>query len=256
MRRLLELLSIFILFICVFINTSCNEGSKTDSFFETEEEYVEDTLSLRIAVLPIKECDVLLYAKESGIATSMGLDMEFVHYDALMDIDTAILSDVAHVYFEDSLRVCRIKQDSIRPQMLLPIPMKMTLIANNEKEIKDISGLRTNMIGLTRWSQLEMWMNELGDSANLNDMDIYHAQINSVPLRFNMINDGLIDAAILPQPWADSLITLGHVVLKEKVLDGMGFFISPAAQNDSLRQRQAMLLKKVYLEALQKTSKQ
>lgn len=254
MRRVLKLLSIFLPLACMFVNTSCSEENNTKSFFETEEEYVEDTLSLRIAILPVQECDILQYAKESGIATSMGLDMELVHYDALMDIDTAILSGVAHVYFEDSLRVCRIKEDSIRPQMLLPIPMKMTLIANNEKEIKEISGLKTNMVGLTRWSQLEKWMNAVGDSANLNAMDVYHAQVNSVPLRFNMVNDGLIDAAILPQPWSDSLITLGHVVLKEKVLDGMGFFISPSAQNDSLRQKQAMLLKKVYLEALQKTS--
>lgn len=252
MRSFFRQLPTFILFASILTLMSCNKEGKATSFFDTEETNEQDSLSLRVAVLPTQECNLLKFAQESGIAQSMGLDMKLIHYDALMDIDTAITSGVAHVYFEDSLRINRIKEDSIRPLMLLPIPMKMTLIANNEKDIKDIKGLGTNMVGLTRWSQLETWMNEVADSAKLCETDIYHAQINSIALRYKMVNGGLIDAGIFPKPWSDSLIAKGHIVLKEKVLEGMGFFISPSAQQDSLRQRQAALLKKVYLEALQK----
>jgi hypothetical protein len=184
----------------------------------------------------------------------MGLDIMLVPYDAMMDMDTAILSDMAHVYFEDSLRICRIQTDSLRPSMLLPIPVELKLIANKDKGIEDIKGLKTNMVGLARWSQTEKWMNTITDSTGMEEMDIYHAQVNSIPLRFSMVNDGLIDAGILPQPWADSLLSLGHKALKDTILDGMGFYISPNAQNDSIRQRQAHLLRKVYLETLKQTT--
>lgn len=242
--------------ICTAILTfsSCREGKDTTTLFFSDGSETQDSLSLRIAILPVKECHVLRHAQESGLAARMGLDMELVPYDAMMDIDTAVLSNMAHVYFEDSLRICRILADSVRPSMLLPIPVCLKLIANKDKGIADITDLKTNMVGLTRWSQLERWMNGITDSTGIEEMDVYHAQVNSLPIRFSMVKDGLIDAAILPQPWADSLITLGHHTLRDTIVSGMGFFISPDAQNDSIRQRQASLLKKVYLEALKQTT--
>lgn len=247
---------ITIVFLCTLIlaSYSCKNDKNSTPVFGSNESNVSDTLSLRIALLPIKECDVLRHAQESGLATRMGLDMELISYDAMMDIDTAVLSDMAHVYFEDSLRICRIHADSIRPSMLLPIPVGMKLIANKDKEIADILDLKTNMVGLTRWSQTEKWMNKIINSTNMEDMDVYYAQVNSLPIRFSMVRDALIDAAILPQPWADSLTCLGHNSIRDTLVNGMGFFISPKALNDSIRQKQAQLLKKVYLEALkQKT---
>lgn len=212
-----------------------------------------DSTALRIALLPIKECAPLRYAKETGLAKSMGLDIVLIEYDAMMDMDTAVLSDVAHVYFEDSMRMDNIKTDSIRPAMLVPIPVKMSLVANKEKGIEELMALKTHMVGLTRTSALERWMNELTDTSHLEQDEVYHAQINSIPLRFRMLSDGLIDAAIMPRPWCDSLATLGHIVIKEEILEGMGFFISTKANTDSTRRLQAELLKKVYLEAMAHT---
>lgn len=243
-----------LLYTVILTLSSCRNGKNTTPLFNSDASDYSDSLSLRVAILPIKECEVLCHAQESGLASSMGLDIMLVPYDAMMDMDTAILSDMAHVYFEDSLRICRIQTDSLRPSMLLPIPVELKLIANKDKGIEDIKGLKTNMVGLARWSQTEKWMNTITDSTGMEEMDIYHAQVNSIPLRFSMVNDGLIDAGILPQPWADSLLSLGHKALKDTILDGMGFYISPNAQNDSIRQRQAHLLRKVYLEALKQTT--
>ena len=67
-----------------------------------------------------------------------------------------------------------------------------------------------------------------------------------------MVGGGLIDAGILPQPWADSLLSMGHTLLEDTLLEGMGFYVAPSVQTDSLRKGQTELLKKVYLEALRK----
>lgn len=228
--------------------TSCRREGKDnrDEMFDSK-----DSVTLKVAILPIRECDVLRYALESGLAGRMGLCLEIIPFDAMMDIDTAILSGTAHVYFSDSLRIRRIETDSLRPDMLLHVPVKAVLIANRDKDIKDIAGLHTHMVGLTRWSQLEQWAEEMADTAGHRpEINMYHAQINSIPLRYRMVDGGLIDAAIMPQPWADSLTGTGHRLLEERILSGTGFFISPAVRNDSLLQQQALLLKKVYTEAL------
>lgn len=196
----------------------------------------------------------MMYAKETGLDKRMGLDMILLEYDAMMDMDTAVLSDMAHVYFEDSMRIHNIKADSIRPAILIPIPVKISLMANAKKEIVDLASLKTRMVGLTRASALDTWMDILTDSARLEQDEIYHAQINSIPVRFRMLNDGLIDAALMPRPWSDSLAKAGHIVIREEILDGMGFYVSTKAKADSTRMQQAELLRKVYLEAMRQTT--
>ena len=249
MLRITQHIARILLAVCMTILISCNNTNNQNTDAGTS-----DSLTLRIALLPIQECDILRYAMESGLATQMGMNIELVHYDALMDIDTALLADIAHVYFEDSLRVSRIQEDSLRPTILLQIPIKATLIANKDKAITKVSELRTNMVGLTRWCQLEKWANEVTASAGLGQMDVYYAQINSIPLRFNMINDGLIDAAIMPQPWADSLSNIGHLAIKDTILSGTGLFVSPKASKDTTIQKQIQKLKVLYLEALKQTT--
>ena len=241
----------------LFSLASCRgNGNQETTMLSVGTNATTDSLSLRVAILPMKECDILRYAHESGMADSLGLNMTLVPYKAMMDIDTAILSGMAHVYFEDSLRVCRIKEDSLRPSLLLPVPVKLSLITNKDKGISTLNELKTEMTGLTRWSQLEKWMNSLTASAGIGESDVYHAQINDIVLRANMVSGGLIDAGILPQPWADSLLSIGHTLLEDTLLDGMGFYIAPSVQKDSLRIRQAELLKKIYLEALKITDEQ
>ncbi len=247
MRSRLSTAFLAITSVCLLL--SCN-GKDTNTTVTDNTLSANDSSALRIAILPIEECAPLRYAQESGLAKRMGLDIIFVEYEAMMDVDTAILSNVAHVYFGDSARIGNIKADSLRPTLLFPIPVKMSLIVNKDKDIKDLSELKANMVGLTRASALETWMNVLTDSAHVEQDEVYHAQINSIPVRFRMLNGGLIDAGIMPRPWADSLVTLGHTAIREEILDGMGFYISAQAHADSTILRHAELLKKVYLEAM------
>lgn len=240
------LLGLITLFICGHILSSCHHTKGNTVTLSTE----NDSTSLKIALLPIEECNILRLAKENGQADSMKLNLEFISYDAMMDIDTAIISNVAHIYFSDSLRICRIKEDSLRPTLLLPVPTRFSLIANAEKKIDSIADLHTRMVGVTRWSQLEEHLLSLADSTAVNQNEIYHAQINSIPLRFRMITDGLLDAAIIPQPWADSLSAMGHNTLRDTVLCGMGFYISPVALRDSTHSRQAQILRKLYAKVM------
>lgn len=137
----------------------------------------------------------------------------------------------------------------------MSIPTELTLIANKDKNIKKISDLNAKIVGLTRSSELETWMNNMTDTSLTENQEVYHAQINSIRLRTDMLNNALVDAAILPQPWADSMTAYhGHNILSKWLADGFGFYSADSILSDSLLKEQILLFKKVYVEALNKLS--
>lgn len=234
---------------------SCHKNMEQHHATETDTLAVNDSNALRIAILPIKECKVLQYAQQSGIARKMGLNMKLIQFESLMDIDTSLHSNCAHIYFEDSKRIEHYRLDTVKRTKLMSIPTELTLIANKDKNIKKISDLNAKIVGLTRSSELETWMKNMTDTSLTENQEVYHAQINSIRLRTDMLNNALVDAAILPQPWADSLTAYhGHHILSKCLADGFGFYSADSILSDSLLKEQILLFKKVYVEALNKLS--
>ena len=202
--------------------------------------------AMRISVLPIAECHTLQESVKGNNHDVTIPPLEFIMHESMMDLDTSILSASSHIYIADSLRICRIAEDSVRPILLMALPVKLSLVCNKNKHIDSIPDLRTRIIAITRWSQLEHWINQLAHGASVDTADIYQAQINSIPLRFTMLRDSLIDAAILPDPWADSLVALGHTRLCDTTVYGMGLYITPSAAKDSILRCHAQQLCRHY----------
>ena len=210
-----------------------------------------DSSMLHIAILPVKECLVLEYAQNSGLARKMGLKMRLTVFESQMDIDTSMISNDTHICFGDSARISQTKYDSLDLKRVLQLPTELVLLTNKDLKIKKMSELKAKIVGLTRNSQLEEWLKCMSDTCMSDSGEIYHAQINSIRLRSNMLNNGLIDAAILPQPWADSLATVhGHPVLCKHMSYGLGFYAKKSILDDSLMNQQIVLLKKVYVASL------
>ena len=69
-----------------------------------------DTTVLRVAVMPAMSCLPVYYAERSGLADSLGLEMELLRYQAQMDIDTAIINGHVDVAFTDLIRCTRLSK--------------------------------------------------------------------------------------------------------------------------------------------------
>ncbi|MBR1467611.1 MAG: hypothetical protein IJ606_03160 [Bacteroidaceae bacterium] len=206
--------------------------------------HIPDSLALKVAILPISECDTLRGMVASGEADSMGLHIRLMEYNAMMDIDTAITNGRAHIYLADAGRISRMPAH-IRPTLLMQQPVRYRIIANRTKRIRKAVSLKEHMVGSTRWSCLATWLDHVADSVGLKTTDVYHAQINDIALRASMVDDGLLDAGILPSPYADSLINAGHRVVATTQLTGMGWYMAPGLENDSIRKKQAGLFQKI-----------
>lgn len=168
-----------------------------------------DTTVLRVAVMPAINCLPVFYAERSGLADSVGLDMVILRFQAQMDIDTAIVNGHVDVAYTDLIRQTRLsKQVELTPIAGCDEPL--SLISLKTKRVKQVNQMKEQMIAVSRLSATDYWCDRLLDSARTSYDDIYRPQVNDVRLRAEMLRQGLIDAAIMGEPFATWMTMLGH----------------------------------------------
>lgn len=168
-----------------------------------------DTTILRVAVMPTMSCLPVYYAERIGLADSLGLEMEVLRYQAQMDVDTAVLYGHADIAFTDLIRVARLsKQVPLTPIVGCDEPL--SLISLKSKRVKQAGQMKEQMIAISRLSATDFWCDRILDSTHTNHDDIYRPQINDVRLRAEMVRQGLIDAAMMGEPFATWMTMLGH----------------------------------------------
>lgn len=186
---------------------SCSQRQEAVQF-EADSTGIDSTV-LRVAVMPAINCLPVFYAERSGLADSVGLDMVILRFQAQMDIDTAIVNGHVDVAYTDLIRQTRLsKQVELTPIAGCDEPL--SLISLKTKRVKQVNQMKEQMIAVSRLSATDYWCDRLLDSARTSYDDIYRPQVNDVRLRAEMLRQGLIDAAIMGEPFATWMTMLGH----------------------------------------------
>ena len=168
-----------------------------------------DTTMLRVAVMPAMSCLPVYYAEWTGLADSLGVEMELLRYQAQMDVDTTILYGHTDIAFTDLIRTARLsKQVALTPFASCDEPL--SLISLKTKRVKQVNQMKEQMIAVSRLSATDYWCDRALDNNHISYDDIYRPQINDVQLRAEMLRQGLIDAAMMGEPYATWMTMLGH----------------------------------------------
>ena len=224
--------------LILFMLASCSERQEAMQY-DADSTGI-DTTVLRVAVMPTMSCLPVYYAERIGLADSLGLKMELRRYQAQMDIDTAILYGHADIAFTDLIRVTRLsKQVSLTPFASCDEPL--SLISLKTKRVKQVNQMKEQMIAISRLSATDYWCDRLLDSTHTSYDDIYRPQINDVRLRAEMLRQGLIDAAIMGEPFATWMTILGHKRLFQTRGNRPHLYAWAACSSATDRQRQTFL---------------
>ncbi len=207
MKRLHSYLFLNLYSLILFLLASCSQRQEAMPY-EADSTGI-DTTVLRVAVMPAMSCLPVYYAERSGLADSMGLEMTILRYQAQMDIDTAITGGHADIAFTDLIRICRLKKQ-IKLTAFASCDEPLSLISLKTKRVKQVNQMKEQMIAVSRLSATDYWCDRLLDSTHTNYDDIYRPQVNDVRLRAEMLRQGLIDAAMMGEPYATWMTMLGH----------------------------------------------
>lgn len=188
-----------LLFTLCFLLCSCNQKPVSASD-EDQEKY--DSLALHVAVMPVTDCLPIYYAERMGLFNEAGIRVRLSEYLSQMDCDTALTKGSAEVAYTDMVRVMELQSDTLPLHVVATLEGRMRLVTAHTKRLRDLKQLKERMIALDRLSRADYWSDELMQRTGLDQADIYRPQINDLSLRTSMLTEQLVDAALLPEPWA------------------------------------------------------
>lgn len=217
----------------------------------------EDSLALKVAVMPTLDCLPVFVAKELRLADTLGLDMRTKMFNAQMDCDTALAGTTAELAFTDLVRTEKLIKQGTQLAYLSATNLSWQLITNRTTRVKDLKQMGDKMIAMTRYSATDLFTDRvlLGVKTTA---PAYKVQINDVNLRLQMLQNNEMDAMWLPEPQATVARTLKHNMVFDTRQDEL--HLGVLARNkrktaDERRQKQLKLFVKVYNQACDSINK-
>lgn len=233
--------------LLAFLAISCDDGQEYSNAKITDR-LRNDTASVQIAVLPTMDCLPILVASERGIFERENMHVGIRYYKSQMDCDTALLRGWANVMVTDLVRAEYIKDQDEQLTYLTSTDAYWQLQTVRTARIHRLSQLDDKMLAMTRYSVTDMLGDYLVDSAGLAPERVFRVQVNDLDVRLGMLQTGIMDALLLPEPQA----TLGHRANTSLLFDTrqagirMGVIV---AKDKSLDNNEISVFQKVYNEA-------
>ena len=239
---------VFSLLLILF--SSCHSESGPSA----EELARRDSAALHVALMPVAECLPFYIAQRSGIYEQLGLDLRIQTLQAQLDTDTALLRRRAELVYSDLVRAIMIQQDDtfdLRAVAAVDAPLQ--LITARRGRVRKLGQLKERMVAVSRHSMTDYWSDRLMDTASMAQTDIFRPQINDVRIRTDMLCNGTMDAAFLPEPYATEARLRGN--MQNFTTQGLhpqlaAFLVPTWVTRDSTRLRQLRLLFQGYAQAV------
>ena len=202
----------------------------------------EDSLALKIGVLPTLDCLPIYVAKDCGLFDSTKADIRLKLFNSQIDGDQALVDGRLEGCVTDIVRGQRMKaKRGVSLDYVAATNAGWQLISNRLARIKRINQLDDKMIAITRFSATALLADLATDSAKLKDETVFKIQINDINLRLQMLLANEMDAMFLPEPQATTARLYKNPVLidsRDKDLRLGVIAFNKNAMNDEHRRRQ------------------
>ena len=159
---------------------------------------------LKVGLLPVLNTLPLQVAAHEKLFAKHGLDVELVSFSSAMEREMAMQTGKLDGFFGDFLNVLLLAQNKV--------PVKMITLADPDKKypmfglalrpgthVRNLAG-STLTVGISKATVIDLLLTRMQALPELARMTINPLEIRKLPIRFQMLMSGEIDAALLPEP--------------------------------------------------------
>ena len=252
--------SFFICIIFAALAISCGKSydeQKRLSRAERARLHRQDSLALKIAVVPTLDCLPIYVAKERVLYDTARLDLRLRYFTAQMDCDTAIAGRSREGMVSDLVRTERLKREGTPLQYVSATNINWYLFTNRKARIKKLDQLGDKMVAMTRYSATDFLTDAALEGVKTSSV-VFRIQVNDVFVRQAMLLNNEMDAMWLAEPQATVARLNGHASIYDSQKKGLKLGVMAFrddAMKDKRRKAQIELFKKAYNAACDSLNK-
>lgn len=234
------------LLVATAVLTGCGpsyDEMKKQTRAEQEKLRREDSLALKIGVMPTLDCLPMYVAEDYNMYDSTKADIRLKPFKAQIDCDAALANGKLEGCITDIVRGQYIKSKGVALDYVAATNAYWQIISNRTARIRRLKQLNDKMIAMARYSATALLADYAVDSAKLKQEEVFKIQINDVDLRLQMLLNNEMDAMVLPEPQATRARMYKHPVLLDSRDKDMHFGVIAFRSNDMKDKRRQQQFK-------------
>lgn len=230
MKKLFSLILCLSLLLVTGCATNTNQSSN-----EVQKENNSDVV-VKVGLMPDINSIPFIIAQEKGFFKEEGVNVELEHFKSAMDRDSALQSGNLDGGVSDMLAVGFAKAGGFDVKMTSMTDGNYCLIAGTANNAQSISEMKGQNISVSKNTIIEFILDQMLMQNQMSETDINKTVIPQIPTRLEMLQNGKLDVAVLPEPMDSIAVKNGcHMVNSSEAMQ-----INPGVMvftNDSLENK-------------------
>lgn len=196
-----KLLAICLTVLALAMLAGCGTTKQADTKKEMQ--------PLTIGLMPDTDSLPFIIAQEKGFFREEGIEVNIEQYKSAMDRDSALQSGNLDGAVSDMLAVAFAKSGGFDVKVTSFTDGSYKLIASKDSGIKDVKGLAGKDVSVSRNTIIEYVTDQILAKENMDGDSINKVIIPQIPTRLEMLQNGKLAAATLPEPMASIAVHNG-----------------------------------------------
>jgi len=164
--------------------------------------------TVRIGILPIVDALPFFVAKEKGLFKGLPLPVELIPFRSAVERDAAFQTGKLDAYLGDLISTALLRSRGVPARAVSVILGKkpkeglFAILSSPDSSIRTLPGLKGKRVAISSNTIIEYVLDGLLKANGISPNAVRKQEIKSIPIRFQMLINNKIDAAVLPDPLA------------------------------------------------------
>lgn len=226
---------LFSLILCLGLLLVAGCSSDTQQGADNAQEKAGGDTVLKVGLMPDIDSVPFIIAQEKGFFKDEGVTVELQHFKSAMDRDSALQSGNLDGGVSDMLAAGFAKAGGFDVKMTSMTDGNYCLIAGTANNAASISEMKGQNISVSKNTIIEFVLDQMLAQNQMNEADINKTVIPQIPTRLEMLQNGKLDAAVLPEPMGSIAVKNGcHMVNSSEAMQinpGVMVFTADSVEN-------------------------
>ena len=177
--------------------------------------------TLKLAVLPIIDTLPMYVARQEGLFTRHGVNVEFIPVASAPERDQLIAAGGADGTINETLAVMLFNKEKVQMQVvryaLRPTSANghFFILASAKSGIASVDGLKGVEIGVSQGTVIEYVTERLLQADGFTSDEIKTIAVPKIPDRMALLASGELPAGVMPDPLASLVVSQGGVIVAD-----------------------------------------